>query len=126
MADMATRSEGFCTETLLIQPRLGDPESVEEVCKTRSLVVGVARVGRCPGQELSSEPASHEPQSARRRCGFFFFLFGAPESDHRRGCAKFLPRRSKTDSQSVGSRLNGTHLGHAKLHVAHSKDEKRD
>ena len=31
----------------------------------------------------------------------------------------------KTDSQSVGFRLNGTHLGLAKLHVAHSKDEKR-
>ncbi len=26
-----------------------------------------------PAQELSSEPASHEPQSARRRCGFLFF-----------------------------------------------------
>ena len=36
VADLAPRSEGFCTETLLIQPRLGD-ESVEEVCKPRSL-----------------------------------------------------------------------------------------
>ena len=73
MADMAPRSEGFCTETLLIQLRLGDPESLEEVCKPLSLGVGVARVGRCPAQELSSEPASHEPQSARRRCVFLFF-----------------------------------------------------
>ena len=31
----------------------------------------------------------------------------------------------KTDSQSVGFSLNGTHLGLAKLHVTHSKDEKR-
>ena len=31
----------------------------------------------------------------------------------------------KTDSQSVGFSLNGTHLDLAKLHVAHSKDENR-
>src|SRR5580704_190758 len=31
----------------------------------------------------------------------------------------------KTDSQSVGFSLNGTHLDLAKLHVAHSKDEHR-
>jgi hypothetical protein len=31
----------------------------------------------------------------------------------------------KTDSQSVGFSLNGTRLGVAKLHVAHSKDENR-
>ena len=30
----------------------------------------------------------------------------------------------KTDSQSVGFSLNGTHLGLAKLHVTHSKDER--
>jgi hypothetical protein len=31
----------------------------------------------------------------------------------------------KTDSQLVGFNLNGTHLGVAKLHVTHSKDETR-
>ena len=30
----------------------------------------------------------------------------------------------KTDSQSVGFRLNGTHLGLAKLHATHSQDER--
>src|ERR1700730_5957915 len=29
----------------------------------------------------------------------------------------------KTDSQCVGSSLNGTHLGHSKLDVTHYKDE---
>ena len=29
----------------------------------------------------------------------------------------------KTDSQSVGFSVNGTHLGLAKLHITHSKDE---
>ena len=53
MADMAPRSEGFCTETLLIQPRLGDVESVEEVRKPHialadcaNLLVRRAIVGR--------------------------------------------------------------------------------
>ena len=35
------------------------------------------------------------------------------------------PSPIKNDSQSVGLSLNGSHLGFAKLHVAHSKDEKR-
>jgi hypothetical protein len=47
-------------------------------------------------------------------------LFGG----HRPGPAKFLLRRSKTDSQSVGFSLNGTPLSPAKLYVTHSKDER--
>jgi hypothetical protein len=42
---------------------------------------------------------------------------------------KLAPERTfadrKTDSQSVGSSHNGSHLGPAKLHVTHSKDENR-
>jgi hypothetical protein len=37
--------------------------------------------------------------------------------------AKFLLERSKTDSQSVGFSLNGSHLGIAKPHAIHSKSE---
>ena len=55
------------------------------------------------------------------RCGF---LFGAPEADATTWACK-TPRSSieRTNSQSIGFSLNGTHLGLAKLHVTHSKDE---
>jgi hypothetical protein len=54
-------------------------------------------------------------------CGF---LFGAPETDTDLGLQnpKFADR--KTDSESLGLSLNGSQLGLAKLHVAHSKEEK--
>ena len=36
---------------------------------------------------------------------------------------KFPFADRKTDSQAVGSSLNGAHLGLSELHVTHSKDE---
>src|ERR1700730_1744704 len=39
------------------------------------------------------------------------------------GSAEFPFADRKTDSESVGFSLNGTHSGRAKLHVTHSKDE---
>jgi hypothetical protein len=53
-------------------------------------------------------------------------LFSALEADAPAWACK-IPGApiKKTDSQSVSFSLNGTHLGPAKLHATHSKDEKR-
>jgi hypothetical protein len=62
--------------------------------------------------------------SRNRRDVRYGFLFGTPEADAPTWVLQnsyFADR--KTDAQSVGFSLNGTHLGLAKLHVTHSKDE---
>jgi hypothetical protein len=63
----------------------------------------------------------HEPQSARRPVWLFVRRFRSGRTDLDLQNSSFADR--KTDSQSVGVSLNGTHLGLAKLHVTHSKDE---
>jgi hypothetical protein len=81
--------------------------------------------GRCP-LALGTEQrtfASHEPQSARRPVWLSVRRFRSGRTDLGLQNSSFADR--KPDSQSVGFRLNGTHLGLAKLHVAHSKT-KRD
>jgi len=55
------------------------------------------------------------------RCGFLFGASEADAPDLDLQNSSFADR--KTDSQSVGVSLNGTHLRLVKLHVNHSKDE---
>ena len=63
--------------------------------------------------------------SRNRRDARRGFLFGAPAAAAPTWVVKFPFADRKTDSQSVGFGVNGSHLGLAKLHVTHSKDEKR-
>ena len=149
MADLAPRSEGFCTETLLIQPRLngrgsGDPETVEEVCKPHialadcaNLLVKRAIVGRHDSSAVRRIPIQvcaeiQQSESANMTSSLFWvFTWIGTRSAVCPGCCGWSRRNHsqgagarKADSQSVDFCLNGTYLGPAKLHVTHSKDNR--
>jgi hypothetical protein len=83
---------------------------------------GVARCRPLP-RALRTEQRTYKPwpQSARRPVWLFVRRSRSGRTDLGLQNSFFADR--KTDSQSVGFSPNGTHLGLAKLHVTHSKDE---
>ena len=65
---------------------------------------------------------NHEPQSARRRV--WLIVQRSRSGRAGLGLQNSCCANQKTDSQSVGFSLNGTHLGPAKLHATHSKTKR--